>query len=142
MSTYVTNEAQFDVPDGWEDQTITAFASPGDAPRLGLVITKQPIPEGETADQVIDKHLVNAARKLRRLEMRDRQKRVVGGLPGWDVRFVFSHEGVSIYQRQVFAAYGQQVWVVTVSGVAARTDAVDQALEKMLGTLKFRRPAG
>ena len=140
MPIYVTNEAQLDIPDGWEDQSVVAFAAPGGLPRIGLIITKQPLQAGETGAQALDRHLRTSAQKLRRFHLVDRKGRTVGGIRGWDASFTFSHEGLLLYQRQVVAPYGDVLWVMTVSATDERRAEADQLLDRTAQTLKFRRP--
>jgi hypothetical protein len=140
MPTYITNEAQFDIGEGWEDQSIIGFSSPGAAPKSGLVVTKQRLAAGEKVDDVIDKHLRSTSQKLRRFELLESKERTVGGIKAREARFTFSHDGAALYERQVFVQLGDLVWVLTASAIDAKRADVDQAAEKLLASVKFRRP--
>lgn len=140
MSTYVCNEAQFEIGEGWEDQSITAFALPGPAPRVGLVVTRQVLLPGMTAEEIVEGHLKSTSQKLRHFELLEKKSRTVGGLPGWDARFTFNREGLHLYQRQIYIPYGDMIWAITTSSPAARRNEADQAVERMMASVKFRRP--
>lgn len=142
MPIYVTNEAQLDIPEGWDDQSIVAFVAPGQLPRIGVVITKQALQPGETPEAAVDLHLAQSARRLRRYELIERKTTTVGGLKGQDISFHFSNDGLLVYQRQVIVPYGALLWILTVSSVDSRRAEADQILQRALQSLKFRRPGG
>lgn len=142
MTIYVTNEAQLEIPEDWGDLSIIQFGSPGPLPRVGLVITKQALVAGQSAQDAVEHHMRSTSQKLRRFQLLERQTRTVGGIKGWDTSFTFSHDGLSLYQRQVVVPWGALLWALTVSGPEARRPEADQVLESAVQSIKFRRPGG
>jgi hypothetical protein len=142
MTVINCNEAQFELPANWEDQSVLAFASPGEAPRNAVVITKQLLPEGKTAEELVDFHVQSLSQKLRRFQLIGKAAVKVGELPAWDIRFSFTHHGLAMYQRQVSVHWYDLLWVLSTSGGESRKDAIEHASDAILRSIKFRRKQG
>jgi hypothetical protein len=105
-------------------------------------ITKQLLPEGKTAEELVDFHVQNLSQKLRRFRLIEKAVVKVGELPAWDIRFSFSHNGLAMYQRQVSVHWYDLLWVLSTSGSDSRKDAIDQTADAILRSIKFRRKQG
>lgn len=85
----------FEVPDGWLDKTVVAFAAPPmpDVPRdylPNVVVTREPLAERESLRTHADRTLLEMAKVLESFDILESRETTLGGLPAVHVRFCWT----------------------------------------------------
>ena len=135
MSTYNTNEASFEIPDDWGDQSLNVFAGPTG---LGFVVSRDELGE-QGLDEFVAKHLTTQSQKLRGYRLLGKRESLVGNLPAIEAKFQWRHERGVMFHHQAFLSYFGTVVTYTASSPIARAEACEAQMAKILGSMRFRK---
>jgi hypothetical protein len=130
----------FEVPDEWEDKSITAFSSPGEpgSPiQRSVVVTREPLPKGTSLRTFAGRQMTNVGKALPGFQLQGSRDETVGGRPA--VTYDFSWEGDSgpLAQRQVLVLVDEQIYCITYSLHRAEVQKAMPAFERLLSTVTF-----
>jgi hypothetical protein len=102
---YMGSDILLDIPDTWQDRTITAFSAPAKEEQTvtpNIVLTRDTVPTGEDAAKYADRQLVELARNLAGFRLQERRQVQVSGLPGIELSFTWSGTSGTVRQNQTF----------------------------------------
>jgi hypothetical protein len=118
MSTYRINEATFELPDGWPDQTINIFPnSREDTAQCSLVMSRDQTQAGETlVDYVARQHKL-LYEQLPQLHMLRRDDSTVDGLAAMEAEFTWQSETGLMRQRQVYLVRDGKALTLTATSL-------------------------
>lgn len=136
---YTHRDIAFDVPDGWEDRSIVAFAAkPGRPGRVAtnLALTREPLPEGMSLRKYADKQLVDLGRQLRDLEVLDSGPVAVAGAEAFEVRCSWRAATGAVEQRILLIPVDQSVVSLAITGPRGRREEIDAAADQILSSLQ------
>ncbi|NUP08735.1 MAG: DcrB-related protein [Polyangiaceae bacterium] len=126
MARFENSDVSFDVPSDWQDKTIVAFAAPvpaGKQSTATVVMTKEPVRQGETLSRYADRQLVELAKKLPGFELTDRKDAATGGQPVVELSFSWKGGAGWVDQRMIIGVTKQGIAL----NLAATTPRADTA---------------
>ena len=140
MAREAHRDLLFEVPDEWEDKSITAFAAPGEpgSPiQRSVVVTREPLPKGTSLRTFAGRQMTNVGKALPGFQLQGSRDEIVGGRPA--VTYDFSWEGDSgpLAQRQVLVGVDEKVYCITYSIHRAEVAKAMPAFERLLSTVTF-----
>ena len=140
MADYFMNEGVFDLPDvGLVDKTGHFFdGTLADKSKIGLLITRRPLPEGKSLLEMVRRYVETEAKKLRAYRLLEERQTEWAGLPAIDVSTRYKNQDTMAYQRHAHIAAGGQWIIIAATSELDRRDACDQAIERVLTTLELR----
>lgn len=139
MRTYHTDELLFDIPDEWTDRTMNLFVSArGDRVPFNIVITRDKF-ANENLEPFVVERLQEITKKLPKCKVLGQRPRKVGPLSAMESKIQWPIQGGTMYQRQVYVAYYDQVLTFTGSCILKLGPQCDAYLEQVLSSLKFRK---
>ena len=140
MADYFMNEGVFDLPDvGLVDKTEHFFdGTLADKSKIGLLITRRPLPEGKSLLEMVRRYVETEAKKLRAYRLLEERQTEWAGLPAIDVSTRYKNQDTMAYQRHAHIAAGGQWIIIAATSELDRRDACDQAIERVLTTLELR----
>jgi hypothetical protein len=124
MPRYEHPDLSFHVADGWHDRTITAFSAPekpGQKIAPNVVVTRDPVTEGEPLTAYADRQVIELAKRLDHFHLLRRQERLHNGSPVVDFAFTWKASAGTFQQRQVCALVRGKT-LVTVTCTALKDD--------------------
>lgn len=126
------------IPERWEDKTVVVFTAPtrkGKLAQPNVVLTRSPLPSGQSLRTFASNELTAMARALKAFELIETRERAIGGAPAIEHRFAWEGQSGSVVQRILFVENGGCVHNVTVT--AARTEAseLDETFERIFASV-------
>src|SRR5579871_5047587 len=101
MNIYRIQEADFVLPEGWQDQTINIFSSAGEAPGgCSFVITRSPTPDDMGLVAYMDQQIAQLADRLPKFRLINRSNLTIDTVPAEQAEFVWSGEHGPMRQLQ------------------------------------------
>ncbi len=98
------NEGEFNVPENWDDKTVTALSFPAGAkkPEASFAVTRDVnVAPGASLASYVDKQLVDLAKTCPRFELVSRDRLEIDGAPAEQLRFTWrSPDGTGVEQQQ------------------------------------------
>lgn len=140
---YDQEDIAFEVPEGWEDKSVIAFAAKSSAPgrvTTNLALTRDRLPAGESLRKYADRQLVDLGRELRDLELVDSGPLEVDGCEAFELRCIWRSASGTVEQRLIMIAANEQAITLAVTGPRGKRKEIDAAAEQVLST--FRLKAG
>lgn len=139
MSTYQMNEASFDLPAGWRDQSVNIFVVGGPEPpmHLSVVISRDRLKEGLELVDHIEKQLADIGKKLRNFRVLGKRQLEIEGVAALEAELTWVAEQTPMHQRQIYLQSGSRVLIVTATAPIKIADEHNEQLDAMLGTLRF-----
>ena len=128
MARQLHKALSFDIPEGWEDRTLTAFAAPvrpGKTAQPNVVITQEALPGGQSLRTYATRQLTTLAKGLPEFELEETRDANIAGHPAIDVRFTWQGDKGPLVQRQLMLAHRDVVYNITLS--TPRADAAAMA---------------
>jgi hypothetical protein len=140
MGTYHINEGTFDLPAEWPDQTLNIFpADDSGAAEFNLVISRDPLTEGEDLAGYVERQLKEMAKALPRMRRLSNEETELDGEPARRVEVSWLGEQGSLRQSQVCAVRDGRALVLTLT-VAERLHLKhSRRLDEVIESFRFRR---
>lgn len=136
---YKDADIGFEVPQDWENRSITIFAVPKTPEQKlapNVVVTREVSTSEESLEDYANQQLIDAAQRLESFKLRKRSVTVVGGLPGIEVSFSWGPGG-AVRQRQVFVQHKKKMVSIVFTVLEAEYSAFERHFEKVLSTVHF-----
>jgi hypothetical protein len=137
-----------DPPADWIDRTIVAFSAPAQSDNKSapnLVITNEPMREGDTLRVCADRQLMEIAKQLQDFDICESTTTTVGGLPAISMRFTWTaHFGaleqtITLVERTTEAGRVVTSFAATAKVQDAKT--THGIFENVLKSVSFGPPA-
>ncbi|HKX29238.1 MAG TPA: DUF1795 domain-containing protein [Blastocatellia bacterium] len=139
MRTYQIDEASFQLPEGWNDQSVNVFSPPGDLPGdFSLVISRDRLADGQEFGSYVESQLGELSNILARYRLIRRSDGTVGGLRAINAEFTWHSEEQTLAQRQTYVAAGPQVLIMTATAVDKITRDYHLLIDRILSTFKMQ----
>lgn len=140
MSTYHINEATFDVPDGWPDQSINIFPSSRDVPtEFSLVVSRDEPQEGEQLDDYVARQLKQLYEQLPDLRVLRRDELPVDGETALEAEFTWRADAGTMRQRQVYIVRDGKALTLTATALERFYAKYETVLDDLVSSFSFRR---
>lgn len=137
MAAYVTDEASFEIPDGFVDRSITMLSTTRGGSPMSVVLNRDPVREPLEKQVATTLEAVKkAAPATKVVGVRARE---VGGLPGREARLNVIAQKQALYVRQAYVTYYERLLTITITGQRGHQATLDSVAEKLLSTMQFRR---
>ena len=145
---YQMDEARFELPAGWQDQSVHIFAVPaagdggmGAAPsasEFSLVIHRDTPPPDEDLAAYVTRQVANVRATLPGVRVLREGELTVGGLAAREAEFRWEAEVGLLHQRQVYVR--RQGRVLTITGTAPERLWAKHAgaMDALLASLRFQ----
>jgi len=140
MRPYRLNEADLQIPDGWQDNTIHSFVLPGDGGgAASLVITRDMEAGDVDLSAYADQQLVRSAQQLPSYTLLSREQRAIANRPATQSDFTWlTPEGISVRQRQACLRLSGLVLVITLTGRNASFADYEPVWGQVMDSIKLR----
>lgn len=141
MVDYHMDEATFDLPHPWEDQSIQALSLPlADGERMGVTISRERILGTASLESMVDRLLAQQQQKLDAFELVSRTEVVAGGEPAVEAVTTWRHRSGPIFQRQIFVAVHGKLIAFTATAAWKHRAATEDVMHHLADSLRFREP--
>jgi hypothetical protein len=138
MAREAHRELSFEVPDDWEDKSITAFAPRRDTPiGSSVTITRELNKEGKALRALAASQLATVAKSFPGFELKQTRDGTVGGLAAIVSDFTWQGDTGSLAQRHVLVIFKQWIYAITFTQPKAEADKGIVVFEKILSTVAF-----
>ena len=148
MRRYKERGVSFELPPDWSDRTIVAFQAPPSPERSqapNIVVTKEPMRQGDTLRVHADRQMLELGRVLSEFDLLESRETELGGRPAIYVRFAWlSAEGpieqsFTMVERQ--EDVGRAVTTFTTSAPRDQAEAARLVFGRVLASVEFDAPA-
>lgn len=139
MSMYTTNEATFELPAQWADQSLNIFVVGGAEPpmHLSFVISRDTLGPGVELVDHVEKQLSDISKKLRKFRILGKRQVEVAGRPALEAEFTWAADQSPMHQRQQYVKAGQKVLVFTATAPVKISDEHGEQIEALLASVTF-----
>ena len=142
MKNYQLYEGSIEIPDGWKDQTMNAFALPepgGKGAKASIVISRDYETKSDDIGHYADLQLVEAAKKLPKYKLIRRNEIQVSGRAAMQVDYTWATpERVEIRQRQAFMKYADYILMMTLTIPANEFGKYEGTWQETIKTIRIR----
>jgi hypothetical protein len=139
MPRYEVDELSFDVPDGYEDNSMNVFfPSSQAAGSFNITVSRTPRDDKPLAAQA-QALLAELQDKLPGTKVLAHRDRLLGTMPGREARVHAKERKVPMYQRLAYVSYYGTLLTFTVTSVRAQSARCDAVAERFFGSLKFKK---
>lgn len=142
MSTYHLQEAELELPNAWQDNTINTFVLAGPKGRgnvANVVITRDHQTDSDEVDHYADLQLVEAAKGLQGYKLRWRRALELDGQSALEVSYTWrTPERIEIEQRQAYVRWGGHFLIFTLTTKRQDMDAHEAAWRALLVSVRLR----
>ncbi|HEY5240067.1 MAG TPA: DcrB-related protein [Polyangiaceae bacterium] len=143
MTQHEAKDLVFEVPDGWEDRSVVAYAAPSsranpNAPNI--VVTRDKLGEGEDAVKYANRQIGGLAKQLTGFRLQEQRDVVLGGVPAKELVFQWLGSRGRIVQRLAMIPQGSRMINVTTTAPAADAAKVEPVFERILSSMRFGAP--
>jgi len=139
---YEAKDLAFEVPDGWSDKSVIAFAPSGagrKAAAPSFVVTREKI-DGETLRTFAGRQLSQMAKGLKDFKLRvDRQVKV-SDAEAVQYEFSWSAPSGTIFQQITMALHEGSVYLFTATAPIAQAAQVRELFDRILASVQLRGP--
>lgn len=141
MSRYEVDEFSFDVPDGYEDNSLNIFfPASQSAGAFSITVSRTARDEQPLAAQV-QALLGELQQKLPGTKVLAHRERFMGSMPSREARVHAKDHKVPVYQRHAYVSYYGTLVTFTVTSIRAQSARCDALAERLFGSLKFKKIA-
>ena len=146
MGTFRINEGQLEVPEGWEDRSVTALSFPAKSqkPEASFAITRDSsLTEGTTLSAYVDRQMVDMAKTCPRFEVLSRVGLDIDGNPAESLLIAWrSPDGSFVQQEQTILLLPTGVALVfTATASKIRFAEYAPAFKKLISSFSLRKAA-
>lgn len=140
MIPYRTQEVDLEVPDSWQDQSITIFKLPavGSAKEASFIITRDASQGGTAFVDYVDNQINSAQQQLPAFKLIQRWDMVLHGHAATLLDYSWQREGREIMLRQVFIERKPAVLITTLTTTTDDLVHHEKAWKVVMNSLKPR----
>jgi hypothetical protein len=139
VPSYLTNEASFELEGTFTDHTVHDLEAPlGDGARLGLWLSREPLPAEGTLRDAASARVAQRKERLEAYGVLAQREGGVAGAEAIEFRAQFRDGDAIVYERQTHFALGSAWYCLTTRAPIADRAACDDAMERVVATLLFR----
>lgn len=137
---YRTQEVDLEVPDTWQDQSITIFKLPavGSAKEASFIVTRDATQGASAFVDYVDNQMKSAEQQLPAFKLAQRWDMVLYGHAATLVDYSWQHEGREIMLRQVFIERKPAVLITTLTTTPDDLVHHEKAWKIVMNSLKPR----
>ncbi|UVM50332.1 DcrB-related protein [Pseudomonas sp. B21-015] len=138
MTSYRIQEADLDIPDTWQDQSINIFKLPavGKAKEASFVISRDATQGDSTFAEYVDRQLKSAEQQLPSFKLVQRWDMVLHGHTATLLDYTWQREGRELMLRQVFIERKPSVLITTLTTTPSDLAHHEQAWKRVMHSLK------
>ncbi|QJI31815.1 DcrB-related protein [Pseudomonas sp. ADAK18] len=138
MALYRIQEADFDIPDAWQDQSINIFKLPavGGAKEASFVISRDATQGEATFVEYVDRQVKSAEQQLPDFKLIQRWDMVLHDHAATLLDYTWQREGRELMLRQVFIERKPAVLITTLTTTPNDLVHHETAWKMVMGTLK------
>lgn len=142
MAQYRINVASFDVPDGWEDQSLTAFRIPAASggSDASFVVTRDKGKGVKDFPVYIAEQIELCRKSLPDFTLLKSEHLSVQGRPAAWVEFTWAKDAVVMQLRQVFFDCEFEALICTLTSRPRDIAYFDPSWQRLMSSLVFDRP--
>lgn len=138
---YVMNEARFDLPGAWEDQSAVILTTPGpDDSKFGLVVERHVLTEEQTLLDLVNERSRGQMQSLRGHRMLGQREAVVAGAPAWETKLRWRHDEGTLFHHMAYVETPECVLIFTASSLVQHAEACERWMTSLLDSLELRAP--
>ncbi|BCG24806.1 DcrB-related protein [Pseudomonas tohonis] len=143
MTLYRLHEADLDIPDSWQDQSINIFKLPatGPAKEASFVISRDPSKGDAPFADYIAQQLSNARQQLPGFALIKQWDINIQGSPAVLLDYTWQREGRQLMLRQVFIEHRALVLIATLTTTPQDLPYHEPAWKQAMQTFKPLPPA-
>ncbi len=142
MSAFFINEGVFQIPDGWENKSVTALSFPIGAakPDASLTVTRETIDASAlTLAKYVDAQLAKLAKVCVGFQLVQRAPTQIGGAPGELVEFTWkTPDSIEVRQLMGVIFHESQSLVITATAATNRFAEFQSIFEAIFGSFRIR----
>jgi hypothetical protein len=141
MKAYRLHEADIQIPDNWQDNTINTFSlSSGKGSNVAnLTITRDAVTQSKDVQSYADQQLVEAAKKLKGYTLLERQAIQVNQQPAVEANYTWTTpERIEVQQRQVYVKHGTAFLIFTLTSRASDFKDYEATWGDFVGSIRLR----
>ena len=140
MGIYNINEASFEIPDDWEDNSINVFSIKDRGTEFSLVISRDNNPQLTLPlEDYAEEQLKLLAEKLLDFERLNKQIVLVDNTPIVITQFRWKSEAGIVNQMQGYIFHNKKLFVLTGTAPEKLFDQYQPLIHNIIMSLKFRR---
>jgi len=138
MSEYRIHEGNFELPDGWVDQTINVFPnSPSSPADFSVVITRDNAYANETLQDYFERQIKQLPDSLPGFKELRRGELTVGEKKAVDIEYTWVGKGKKMHLRQVCLMLEKLIFNITATAVAPHFPKNAAQFDQILNSFKF-----
>ncbi len=138
MPNYRIHEGNFDLPDGWVDQTINVFPnSPSSPADFSVVITRDKPFADETLPEYFERQIKQLPDALPGFKEIRRGELTVGGTAAVDIEYTWIGKGKKMHIRQVCVMLDTLILNITATAVAPHFSKNAAQFDEILNSFRF-----
>ena len=140
MARHEQKDVTFDVPQGWEDRTVVAYASPKSADKTAItnfVMTRDTLSPGETMQTYADRQLAEIAKRLPAFELLDSVEVRLGGVPASQLLFCWDGANGPLVQRLTMVVLADKILTFTSTAPKNLADQMAPHFDAILASVRF-----
>ncbi len=142
MPRYRMNEASFEIPSGFRDNTVHVLVEGDVLPsNFSLVVNRDRLGEREELVDFVERQIARLAASVSDFRIIDRAQRPVASAIALEVEFVWAADQGRMCQRQVFVPHDGAVLILTATTLDAFTDTQRHHLDALLASFAFSSPS-
>ena len=143
MPAFVINEGVFQIPDGWEDKSITALSFPKGAPipSASVTVTRELLTDPHvTLPSYVETQLMKLAKTCAAFHLTERKDWELNGDPTQVLDFTWkTPDGVHVRQLMVVLFWNGQSLVFTYTSTIDKFAEFQPLFENIIGSFNARR---
>jgi len=137
--TYQTNEATFDTPEEWKDQTVNIFSVGTKPPHpLSVVVSRERLKDGQELTDYAEAQIKQYEEKLKDFRLLSKRQVMAGESPALEAEFTWTSAKGPMHQRQAFIPRDRRVLLITVTAPVKIADAHQEQVDRLLASFRFR----
>jgi hypothetical protein len=142
MPRHLLNEGVLQIPDDWQDKTVTALSFPAGASKAdaSFAVTRDPAAANlPSLAAYVDKQLVEMAKGCPKFELIERHEASLGGAPAQSVSYTWrSPDGTIVQQLQAISLLGSgTALVLTATAPRDKFAQFATTFENMMSSFQF-----
>lgn len=140
MAKYQIDEATFDLPDDWRDQTLNVFTTGGPEPPLEatLVISRSTLEPGRHLVDHVEAEMEKLKSKLPKFRLLGKRRIELAGRTALEAEVTWYSDGRPVHQRQQFLQVENRVLAFITTAPVKIADAQNQQVDAILASLTLR----
>ncbi len=142
MPGFAINEGMFQIPEGWEDKSITALSFPKGAaiPSASLTVTRETLTDPNLAlAPYVDAQLTKLAKTCHAFQILHRDDWEICGDPAQRIEFTWTTpERMHIHQLMTVMFWGAQALVITATATSDKFPEYHAVFEEFVANFRVR----